>query len=79
MQHGHKLVKGSEIICIKEHPDGHFTVGKVYKINAFRTKPGYCGVRIRDDKRERKDFNFIPSSKNYIWKHFRPTDSGAAS
>jgi len=63
--------KGTIIRCIKEHPDGHFTVGKKYKINAYRVTAHYAGVRVRDDKRERKDFNFIPASKNYFWDYFR--------
>jgi hypothetical protein len=67
------LPKGTELICIKEHPDGSFTIGESYKVNAHRVKGAYIGIRIRDDKRERKDFNFIPESKNFIWKYFRLT------
>ena len=65
------VVKGTEIVCIKEHPDGHFEVGEKYKVNAYRMFGKYIGVRIRDDKRERKDFNFIKSSKNYFWNYFQ--------
>lgn len=62
---------GDEVICIKEHPDGHFTLNRIYKINAYQVVGKYAGVRIRDDRRERKDFNFIPTSKNYLWKCFK--------
>lgn len=64
------VTKGESIVCIKDHPDGHFTVGKEYKVNAYQLVGSYAGVRVRDDRRERRDFNFIPTSKNYFWKHF---------
>lgn len=62
---------GTEVICIATHEDGHFHVGQIYKVNAYRLLGKNMGVRIRDSKRERKDFNFIIGSKNYFWKHFR--------
>lgn len=62
---------GTIIECIAEHEDGIFYVGELYKINAHQVVGKYAGVRIRDAKRERKDFNFIPTSKNYFWKHFK--------
>lgn len=70
------LEVGTLLQCKKPHEDGNFTIGKTYKVNAhrYRSVPGgveYVGVRIRDDKRQRKDFNFIPTSKNYIWKYFK--------
>jgi len=70
------LPVGLELICIKDFPDGDFTIGNEYRINAHRVKsvPGgvnYVGFRIRDDKRQRKDFNLIPASKNYLWRFFR--------
>jgi len=65
------LPKGTSVICTAEHPDGDFTRGKRYRINAHRTSGvGYAGVRIRDNRRQRKDFNFIPDSRNYLWKYF---------
>lgn len=64
------LEKGTKLKCIKSHPDGVFTVGQIYKVAAHRMSKGYIGVRIRDDKRERKDFNFIADSKNFIWEYF---------
>lgn len=64
------VAKGEIVTCIKKHPDGIYTVGKDYKINSYQVVGNYAGVRIRDDRRERKDFNFIPTSRNYIWKHF---------
>ncbi|MNP04854.1 hypothetical protein D3C76_967880 [compost metagenome] len=59
---------GTLLICIQSHPDGLFTQGQIYKVNALGKRGG---VRIRDDKRERKDFNYIPTSKNYIWAYFK--------
>lgn len=71
-----RLEIGTQIVCIAKHQHGNFTVGATYKINAHKsyTYQGgveYAGVRIRDDKRQRKDFNFIPTSKNFIWNYFK--------
>lgn len=72
MQGGSLQVKRNQKLkCIAEHPDGVFIVGKSYRINSFRFLGKHMSVRIRDEKRERKDFNFISTSKNYLWKHFR--------
>jgi hypothetical protein len=71
------LQVGTRLECIEVHEDGFYTVGEFYRVNAhrYRSVPGgglnCAGIRVRDDKRERKDFNFIPTSKNYIWKFFR--------
>lgn len=66
---------GTRLRCRIVHEDGDFTAGRIYKVNAYRCrnvagKVEYFGVRIRDNKRQRKDFNFIPTSKNYIWNYF---------
>jgi len=62
------------LMCIKEHPDGDYTVGKKYTVVDIRkmveVSDKYTSVRIRDNKRERKDFNFNPASKNYLWRYF---------
>ncbi|MMZ45227.1 hypothetical protein D3C76_403860 [compost metagenome] len=68
------IEKGTLLICTVPHPDGDFTRGKVYKVNAIskskKYKGTYVSIRVRDDKRQRKDFNLIPTSKNYIYSHF---------
>mgnify|MGYP007135336205 CR=1 FL=1 len=74
---------GTLLVCIKPHPDGFYTKGKIYKVVSYRKHSyqggwQYAGVRLRDDKRQRKDFNFIPISRNYIWKYFRLIERGAA-
>jgi hypothetical protein len=56
--------------CLKAHRDGKFTIGKSYKISATRETNGTISVVIRDDRRERLDFNFIPRSRNYFWRYF---------
>lgn len=66
-----QLPVGTILVCIQAHPDGRYTVNDTYKVNAYQVVENYTGVRIRDDRRERKDFNFIPSSKNYVWKYFK--------
>lgn len=64
--------RGTVIECIKPgHHAGSFTVGNVYKVNAYQVGGKYAGVRIRDDKRERKDFNFKVGSNSYFWDYFR--------
>lgn len=63
---------GMKVVCIHgEHHSAFFTVGKEYTINRTRVWDNYAGVQVRDDKRERKDFNFIPDSNSYFWKFFR--------
>jgi hypothetical protein len=62
---------GTKLICIRPHKDGFFTVDATYKVNAYQVVGSYAGVRIRDNKRERKDFNFILGSRNYFWNYFK--------
>jgi hypothetical protein len=62
---------GTLIVCINEHPAGSFTVGKTYRISAYQVGRKYAGIRVRDDKRQRKDFNFTPTSNSYLWNYFR--------
>lgn len=62
---------GAPVICTVLHPDGNFTIGKSYKISSYQVVGKGAGIRIRDDKRQRRDFNFIPTSKNFIWDYFR--------
>lgn len=64
------LIPGTELQCLQTHPDGYFKVGDIYKVCGYRTTEKYRGIRIRDSRRERKDFNFITASKNYVWKYF---------
>ena len=61
----------TKVICIQEHPDGNFTEGGIYKVSAYRILGKYAGIKIRDDKRQRRDFNFIETSKNYFWDYFK--------
>ena len=64
--------KGMKVECIAgEHHSAQFTVGKIYKVTRTRVWDKYAGVQVRDDKRERKDFNFIPDSNSYFWKYFK--------
>lgn len=62
---------GEILICIKKHEDGIYTLDKEYRVASYQVWEGYAGIRLRDDKRERKDFNFIVTSKNYLWKYFK--------
>lgn len=74
------IKKNTRLICKVAHPHGNFTVDNVYKVDSHRLRdvPGggleYAGVRVRDDRRQRKDFNFIPESPNFIWDYFSLTD-----
>jgi hypothetical protein len=66
---------GTYLVCIKAHPAGDYTIGKVYKVvpsnPKFRMRTNQ--VRIRDNKREKTDFNFSEISDNYLWDYFRLT------
>lgn len=61
----------TKVRCIQEHPDGNFTVDRVYTVGSYRELGKYMGVRVRDDRRQRKDFNFLETSKNYFWDYFK--------
>lgn len=66
------LPKDTLLECIVAHEDGSYTVGKrTYRVASHQVVGNYAGIRLRDDRRQRKDFNFIPTSKNYIWKYFK--------
>lgn len=65
-----KKLKEVTLTCILSYEEA-FTIGKTYKISAYQVLGKYDRLRIRDDKRQRRDFNFIPTSKNYIWNYFQ--------
>jgi hypothetical protein len=69
--------RGEVIVCVKEFPWGHFIVGEKYRVSCFRMQGRYMGVRVRDHKRERKDFNFLVESNSYFWDYFDRVKAGS--
>lgn len=64
---------GSTLYCHTKPPFGRFTVGKTYKVASRTSGVGMIQtprLRVRDDYRERADFNFCRESRNFLFKYF---------
>lgn len=66
------IEQGSLLKCYVAHPDGNFTVGRTYKVNSYQVGVSSVRIRIRDNKRQRRDFNLLETSRNYLWNYFSP-------